>query len=536
MADREFPESSTQQIAAVVIAPDGIRALGPLVDVDAHSLRGCAAEDPADWNDVALVWPRYRFHPENTEFVDGLPAREIDLESAIRLLHNAAGWIALDLFQKRFFTGGQYPLLRRRPGSAADKNQQAEPTILPPWWELWQHVAPAELRTKRDTPIIIPDPRRDVLWGPPMTRFFAEAMMAAIGAQHRWIDKDWEGKPCGDYGLTVQIHREWLMAPRADLGSRSPRDCMHGGQDWIGALADGQGFRAHKDEEPVPIPTELSTYETAPMGSHEMIMYFDACRETIAAGWSWLINNRQRIDHPQVVSQLEKVMAESLMDWMQSPLEGTLPPVEVIRCDRVRIPLVDRGGEHIVDCDCPICQMMADGLFGPSFIHFDGHQLELDDEFAFSMCETHEQWEEQQREWRELDARIDADILLRRKDEELVGDEELESVWKNTWQPESQLPDDSRGHLRLAFLVADMVTVLKETDAPQQDVDELNNAFHNYRRADLSGETRCAAEAFKRTLETLGGKHDCLVSRSADLQSRIDELIRVPVGNDGRHD
>ncbi len=36
-----------------------------------------------------------------------------------------------------------------------------------------------------------------------------------------------------------------------------------------------------------------------------------------------------------------------------------------------------------------------------------------------------------------------------------------------------------------------------------------------------------AARAFKQTLETLTEKHDYLISRSADLQSRIDERARV---------
>jgi hypothetical protein len=228
---------------------------------------------------------------------------------------------------------------------------------LPPWWELHQHVDAASLRSERDNPAIIPNPRRDILWGSAMTRFFAAAMTRAIRDGKLWIDKDWEGKPCGKRDLTVEIHRDWLMTPREDLGSGTPRNCLHGGNDWISDLAAGQNFRVLEDKDTIPVPTDLSTYENAPFGCHEMILYFDACRETIDAGWRWLLEDEQRTVGRQAENKLRNAMDAWLADWLVSPFEGGQPPAEIIRCDRLRIPLVDRGGGHTVDCDCPICQM-----------------------------------------------------------------------------------------------------------------------------------------------------------------------------------
>ena len=49
--------------------------------------------------------------------------------------------------------------------------------------------------------------------------------------------------------------------------------------------------------------------------------------------------------------------------------------------------MTERESEtHEIDCDCPICNMMADGTFGPAFAGIDSHHLELDDEFAFFRC------------------------------------------------------------------------------------------------------------------------------------------------------
>ena len=106
-----FPSHETM---AVVIDRDSVRVFSPLNDVDALALQGCSAEDPATWDDVALIWPRYKFHPENAEFADGLPIRLVSLTEAVRLLSDVPAWFVLDLNGRRVFTGGDFPLLRLR--------------------------------------------------------------------------------------------------------------------------------------------------------------------------------------------------------------------------------------------------------------------------------------------------------------------------------------------------------------------------------------------------------------------------------------
>ena len=45
-------------------------------------------------------------------------------------------------------------------------------------------------------------------------------------------------------------------------------------------------------------------------------------------------------------------------------------------------------------------------------------------------------------------------------------------------------------------------------------------------------DVQSAADAFKQTLDELADRHEFLVSRAADLQSRIDEQLRAPARND----
>lgn len=522
--------SSARHTVAVVVEEEAVLLLAPLNDVDAFALLGCAAEDPANWNDVAMVWQRYKFHPENTEFADGLPIRPTSLDEAINSLDGAAAWFALDLLQRRVLTGGEFPLLRLRGTPIDEDGPMTETTVLPPWWELLQQVDPVLLRSEREDSLDIPDPRRDVLWSPAMTSFFAERMLTAIRDGKQWIGENWEGKPCGSYAATVEVHRDWLMTPREDLGGGIPRDCLHGGMDWIDNLADGQSFRVYQGEDPVPIPTELSTYETAVMGRHEVVLYFDACRETISDGWLWLLDDKRRIDGSDATRKLAEAMDEFLALWLASPFEGGPSPAEIIRCDRIRIPLVEDGASHVIDCDCPICEMIASGVFGPSIAHYDGHSLDIDDEFAFSIHATREAWEAQQREWEEMNARIEAD---RRRREELgeTAEEQFSSVWRGGGISEEGIPGDTFGHLGMAFLVADLVGSLQSADAEQGDVDALNAAFREYRTASLPNEVISSAESFKQTLEQLAAKHEDLVGRAADLQSRIDERLRTPASD-----
>ena len=526
MSDR-FPSHETM---AVVMDRDLVRVLSPLNDVDALALQGCSAEDPATWDDIALIWPRYKFDPENTEFADGLPIHQVALTEAVRCLANAPAWFVLDLKERRVLTGGQFPLLRLRRTPIGEGDRSTHITVLPPWWELRQQVAPDAILETRLTPLIIPDPRRDVLWGSSLCSFFADRMLALIHQGEEWKSKDWEDQPCGRRELTLSVHRDWLMTPRPELNGGIPRDCLHIGKDWISDLVDGQTFRVYRNEAPVPISEDLSTFKSAAMGLHEVVLYFDACRETIQAGWLWLLEDESRIKRLDASKQLAKAMEDFLASWRVSPFEGEESPKEIIRCERVRIPMVSIGGP-MVDCDCPICQMMASESFGPSIRSFDGHSLDVDDDFAFSIHPTREAWEAQQREFEEMDAQIKADMKLQ---EELGDDAEdpFNSPWKSTYIGEENIPGDKFGHLSTAFQVAELVSWLKTANADQTEVDMLNAAFRDYRMASLPNERVVSAESFKNILEQLAAKYGELTGRAADLQSRIDERQRAPAYGD----
>jgi hypothetical protein len=94
------------------------------------------------------------------------------------------------------------------------------------------------------------------------------------------------------------------------------------------------------------------------------------------------------------ITRLKRVRDEWLNTSADDVLEGQTPAA-VIDSERRRVPLAVSGPDAAVDCDCPLCQMMAE--CGPVFLHLDGCHME--DDYAFSFHKTQAQWKSEQVEW-----------------------------------------------------------------------------------------------------------------------------------------
>ena len=344
------------------------------------------------------------------------------------------------------------------------------------------------------------------------------------------------------YDLTIEIHRDWLMTPRADLDGLHPRVMLHGALEWVDHLMDAQRITLDDRKHVVATPAIEFEQDCSPMGRFEVCTYFDLCRELINAGWNWCRERRHRswlgkplaADKRQPLeASLRQHLAYIKQQWMETPHEaGGGSPKFAIDCCRRRVPIgsgveivgmEERAPEdHMLDCNCPICAVMAEGNFGPTFICIDGHHLELDDEFAFSLCETREEWDFQQAEFRQWEAAYEASQKNKQeKDDE--ADPEFASVWP-TIDPDVPIPGDN-GVLGLAFKLADVVGHLEMSHAPQEEIRQLNEKFRVFRQAEPNDCVTATSE-FKSFLQRLGERYPELVSKSADLQSHLDQLVR----------
>ena len=161
------------------------------------------------------------------------------------------------------------------------------------------------------------------------------------------------------------------------------------------------------------------------------------------------------------------------------------------------------------------------------FCGFDGHHLDLDDEFAFALCATREEWEKQQEEYREFSAAME----VKRLEREANGNDPLESVWTSSYVDEELVRNAGASSplsmMALAMRAAELVSDLQDADASRDQIETLNRDFDAYRAADgdltLSA---AAATQLAETLERIASVQPHLTAKAADLQSQLDERRR----------
>lgn len=399
-------------LTVVLLGRDDCR-WGYLLREVAYTLTAVVSEDPSNWSDISECWPRYRT-PIVPETVDELPIERGNYAQVRNLLEQSESWIVLDLPQKRVLSGGEMGGIELDCDFvvAARESGRCKYSVrinLPPWWGIFEGCDLQSLDQRADRELPIPRVDRDILFGEPLLSDFANRIA------DKFVSKSWKRNKASDdsrarYRFTIAVHREWLMTPREDLGGRIPRQLLHGARDWLEQLTEAQRIRYQQGLDIHALPATFSNFDQAPMGMEEMVIYFDLCRELIESGWNWCMQAAPhavaKSDCDQTHRSLMAYLAEARDRWLSSPFEGDSPPSFVIECSRRRVPLGSGisivglaqadATEHSGDCNCPICVMMASGRFGPCFEFFDGHHLELDGEFAFSMYEDRAEWEEEQ--------------------------------------------------------------------------------------------------------------------------------------------
>ena len=560
MIEEENSDAKTEFVHVVVLDGGSCRR-GKVNEDVALTLIGVASEDPADWEEMLAYWPRYtsRVVPEFLSHV----ALEIDeREKLHESILSSEDWIVLDLEQKRFLSGKAYPAI----GTDAcfsmhtdEGGKQKDPLSVhfAPWWELEEQVDFESIDSPRRSPIEKPAVDREFLFGSPMVQTIAsQALKMMLDGRLKEAVKNCDAKVHDPfYDLTLELHRNWLMTPREDLGDSTPRQMLHGGIDWVEKLSWAQRLRF--EDEPaqrqiVAIPKSSSGYKHGPMGLEEVAMYFDLCRELIEASWFWWQHNSEGTNEGKTISaepdnSVETAAEEKLigfldevkLNWLTSPFEGGSTPAFILECSRRRVPRgagveiigMDQrqNAEHVIDCDCPICIMMAEGKMGIGFCSIDGHHLEIDGEFAFSLHETRESWEAEQREWEEFSAKSDREREERKQQADELEKDEFATAWSGNVSDEP-IPGDSGGHMKLAFQLAEIVTELQQDSNGKPNgsdvVKQLNGDFASFRNSG-SDELTANVTTLANTLEQIAEAHPNLLSRIADFQSRIAESARL---------
>jgi len=191
------------------------------------------------------------------------------------------------------------------------------------------------------------------------------------------------------------------------------------------------------------------------------------------------------------------------------------------------------GGEHVmVDADCPLCQMLGEGV--PMFWHLDG--CNMDEEFPFEIfCATREEWEEQERRRKEWDAEGERQQQARaagNDDEPLWPEDAAPGDSANVWDRAlAGCDEDELAEVTLFGIgacLAELIVDLKQAKDSRHWIDLLNRDFGNLRDAVANPAgwlVSPVVTTFSDNLTALAEAHADLHAKCTDLERQLNDFV-----------
>jgi hypothetical protein len=361
-------------------------------------LAGLAAE-PETIEEVEDAMARFAKPADNerhlAEFFDGVNEEPWD-----------AGIVFVDLAARVFAAESSYSILMPEGEVQFHNGRELTEVWLPyrvtPDWLFLDSVDEfttiADQRRTRRAAVPPLDPR-PVLYGT-ITEFVANECRAA-----RESNKEYP---------VAEIHAKWLMTPRNELGGLPPREILLMKREHIDWDMQSREAQWSRLKEPAPcLNKESYAYRFAGFGTHEIVIYYNLVRMLITDCWKQISEGRE-FSIQDETARLDQVMAE----WLGSPDPeyGMKAPSCLIEYERIRLPWVSSEEDSPFEDDCPCCQAFANERFGPGFWHLDG--CNIDNDFAFSLYSTQEEWEAENR-------RLEETLQSIEKEDDDEGDSEV---------------------------------------------------------------------------------------------------------------
>jgi hypothetical protein len=428
--------------------------------------------------------------------------------------------------------------------------------------EGWESLADKRRRERAADP---PYDTRAILYGRPLLEFLAtecfnaappapaaagnttETTSADPSSDSEEGGADWPRRDEAEYTIVRDIHVAWLMTPRDDLRGQTPREVLLAQRDFINWDMQDRGERWSQVGKPAPcLDRNSHAYRFGGFGTHELVTYYEMVRHLI-----WTCRERLRASAESTAESAKNAYRtvgdflatevpalEAVREaWLNTPdpeFSGRTPR-SIIEHERIRLPEAGSGHEAIVDCDCPLCQMMAD-MPGPMFWHLDGSGM--DDEFAFSIyCRTREEWDAEQRRYQEFSRKFKEEEEAR----ELLGVDSPpgggytspDYLWERSFV-RSSAPDFPAVRLFvIGSNLAELVVDLKEPTENRPLIDQLSRDFGNLREVSQSAESGEALigpviNRFCETLDAVAAERADLQEKCSDLQARLRRFLEPP--------
>lgn len=361
---------------------------------------------------------------------------------------------------------------------------------------------------------------RHFVYGDAMLDFFIDRCYHSDDLRRHVVLHD----PTNTYALCKRMHLEWLQTPQNALGGLSPREFMIDEVECIDAdLWSRQEQWAVTGTCPLTLAEDSFAYTHAPMGSQEFYVYqylIEFILECCVVRLPKVM--KQPNESWDLVTERIKIR-ELVDDWMQQPQDDFRgrTPKQIIDMERKRIPLTLSREETIIDCDCPLCNLMAD-LPGPAFWGIDGSGLPF--EYPFSTFKSEEEW----------NSMISGD-----KDFEALPLQPNSNIRLGSGVPGSGsalastvvVPNSALMVLvNVGFSLSDLITKVEEADPSRNFIRTLNRHFDNVRAIVLEQNDNMsllapALERFEDSLQDLRHAHPKLTVDCDEVSFMLSSLL-----------
>lgn len=409
---------------------------------------------------------------------------------------------------------------------------------------------------------------RAVLYGQPLLEFVARETFAAFPRRHEVSipEPRWDGETeemrvdSRDLEFIRKVHADWLLTPRPELAGETPRRMLYATRDEVDRqMRDREHNWSFAGHPPVPVPLDSNAFRLAAIGFHEAIVYYDVVRDLIGSCWLrleqlsagdtkatyWTAGDFLVDEVPRLKIELERILRDP-----HDEFDGR-SPWSYIENERSRMPEGGSYRDHMIDPDCPCCQMLAD-LPGVGFWRLDG--CNMDSDFAFDLDhESKEEWEAEQRRHAELDRRFEERLEERRRLElgEKFEQPAEDSIWNRTLEVDDEKIPVGMRIFNIGCILAGLIVdirdgVPRDQVGPESQglIDQLNRDFSNLRAllesADLelsAAQFEPAMQQFVALLEAIAQERPALEDDCHSLATSVKRILTPPqpACEDGSH-
>ena len=270
---------------------------------------------------------------------------------------------------------------------------------------------------------------------------------------------------------------------------------------------------------PPGLMRSTAAYRFGGFGTHEVVVYYDFIRFLIDA-----IRESPDAD----LARLEELRDA----WLEEPnreFSGHIPR-RIIEHERRRIPEAMKPGECIIDCDCPLCNMMSE-MPGVMFWHLDG--CNMDEGFAFSFHRTRAEYDTEQREYEESSRRY----REREAERKRLGTPDDEGLpWGSSFAaPATAQTPPTLLLFGIGANLAELIGRLKRPVEDRAAIDRLNRDFGNLGDVVRSADPDSGAALLQPVVDRFCEALDAVAQDHPDLEKQCDDLrsrLRAAFGTD----